>query len=185
MENLPEDTTPEEKAQISQLCFGKRNRGTLLSQAHMSATDPADIRPSHYSRKVDLRTLGVDVYTATLKFAQKAWPELNLKHDQQIHTGGTLFLARRVAEHLDFIIKAGIRYGSTSSSRTLADRYILAKLDGQLCACRIEHHFRLTVGDNVPILAVAVRHFLTDDNLPSLPWDLQQVIFHFSFLLYC
>lgn len=79
-----------------------------------------------------------------------------------------------MAEQLDFIYKAGIRYGSTLSRRTLADRYVLARLsNSQLFACRIEHHFRLTVDGKEPAIAVAIRRFVTSESLPTTPWDLQ------------
>ncbi|KAG8696401.1 hypothetical protein FRC08_007178 [Ceratobasidium sp. 394] len=172
VENLPDDVCDEEKSAIARLCFNQETRGTLLSQAAQFTGATATIRASKHPRKTDLRQLGPEVYLAALVFAQRTWPHLNLKHDQLYSEGGMLFLSGQVAELLNFIYKSGVRYGCTSSRRTLADRYILARLDAALVACCIEHHLKLTVGSEAPVYAVAVCRFVIPDPQPQTPWDL-------------
>ena len=82
----------------------------------------------------------------------------------------------QLVELLDFVYIAGVRYGCTSSRRTLNDRHIMARFpDSQLSACRIEHIFRLCIKNEEPILIAAVRRFVACEDLPILPWDLRYV----------
>ncbi|CAE6386441.1 unnamed protein product [Rhizoctonia solani] len=173
VENLSDNITHEEKVAVSKLCYTEPGRGTLLAQAAGLSNNEFAIRTPRHLRKINLQAIDIDVYPAALRFAQDTWPHLDLKHERSDTPGGMLFLSHRVAEIMDFIYKSGVRYGSTSSQRTKNDRYIIARFcNGHLAACRIEFIFRLTVGTEKPELAIAVRRFITSNEIPEMPWDL-------------
>lgn len=72
-----------------------------------------------------------------------------------------------------FILRAGIRYGSCTAPRTDADQYALVSIDGELVPCRIIHHLQIQFHDNAaPVLCSVVRRMVSDDRIPSMPWDL-------------
>ncbi|KAB5590975.1 hypothetical protein CTheo_5591 [Ceratobasidium theobromae] len=189
VESLLSNITNEEKLTIAKLCYSQPGRGTLLAQAALPDSDNLDsdsesgvgnfqaIRTPQHSRIPTLQQVGNDIYLALLRFAQARWPDYHLKHDQNQEAGGTLFLLAQMVELLDFVYINGVRYGCTSSRRTLNDRHIVANFsDSQLHACRIEYLFRIHVKSEAPVLIAAVKCFVTSNNLPTMPWDLRCVI---------
>lgn len=171
MESIPEGLTEKEKDLISDLCFTERKQGTLLSTG-ANLSDTCSVKTSKSTPLIDLYSLGTGIYSLFLDYAQSKWPDLNLVHERDYNNNGTLFLAKKVARHLDFVKKNGIRFGSTSSARSDADRYVLVKINGNRVPCQIEWLVQLQVPTEAAVLCAVVSPFVANFDIRQTPWDL-------------
>ncbi|KAF8594834.1 hypothetical protein BDV93DRAFT_565008 [Ceratobasidium sp. AG-I] len=171
VESIPDGVTEQEKDIISSLCFARRNCGTLL-ETSANLSDGHLLEAPKFAAPLDLHSLGPGIYSLFLAFAQSTWPQLNFSHEQDYNQAGNLFLAKKVARHLNFIKRSGIRFGSSSSAQTDADRYVLARLDGRQVPCQIEWLVRLQVAHEDVFLCAVVSPFVSDHNIMRTPWDL-------------
>ncbi|KAF8599098.1 hypothetical protein BDV93DRAFT_407383, partial [Ceratobasidium sp. AG-I] len=171
VESMPGEVTEQEKNVIAKLCFTSENRGTLLaSSANLNSS--VALETSKSAPALDLYLLDQSVYPLLLQFAQTCWPHLNLISERNYHQTGTLFLSKKVARHLDFVSRNGLRFGSTSSTRTHADSFALAQLGNQKTPCQIQHLVRLEVGTEATVICAIISPFVTNSSIAATPWDL-------------
>lgn len=114
-----------------------------------------------------------NLYERLLTHVSKIWPELKLSNDRRYSDGLTPFYAHSTTHSLAFILKNGLRYGSTAAIRTNADIYACVDIDGSRCPCEIAAHFEVTISEGKRHYCSIIRRFDGGEDLPSMPWDMQ------------
>ena len=93
--------------------------------------------------------------------------------------GLTPFYAHSTTRSLAFILKNGLRYGSTAAIRTDADIYACVDVDGSRFPCEIAGHFEVTISEGRQHYYSIIWRFVGGNDLPSMPWDLKYFQIYF------
>lgn len=104
------------------------------------------------------------------------WPDMDLISESSQQQHGLRFISDNVAHCLPYIWKDGIRYGAKSNARTAADSLaFISSPDGSRTAAEILNLFVIAILGSglLPHVCALIRRFYVDNNIPSLPWDLQ------------
>jgi hypothetical protein len=93
--------------------------------------------------------------------------------------GLTPFYAHSTTHSLAFILKNGLRYGSTAAIQTDADIYACIDVDGSRFLCEIAGHFEVTISEGRQHYCSIIQCFVGGDDLPGMPWDLKYLQIYF------
>ncbi|KAG1737091.1 uncharacterized protein EDB91DRAFT_1249738 [Suillus paluster] len=110
-------------------------------------------------------------YPILLQYFHSLRPDLNLVGDLSCDNG-TPFYANKVARALTYIRKDGIHYGCTMNRRTQANSFAFISQGRTRVPVQIMALFMVGVLDVVPHVCAVVRRLVSDDNIPTMPWDL-------------
>jgi hypothetical protein len=135
-------------------------------------TLPASTNP----KPTNLRALPAHIYPLLLRFAQQHWSAISVVDDFTVVKGDEIpLVASRCARSLPFIVKDGIRFGCSTAKRTQDDQDACADLECGRVPCKIRYHFELAVGNEAPVICSVIERWFADENIPTMPWDLQYV----------
>lgn len=113
-----------------------------------------------------------------MAFARTHWPHLVIVDDFAIcPTGSTILSASRSTKSLEYVFKDGARYGCTASitrqaGTSTGDHFACVDINGGRHPSKILNHLLVTVADQPPIHLSVIQRMYSDDDLPSVPWDL-------------
>ncbi|KAF8595852.1 hypothetical protein BDV93DRAFT_456040 [Ceratobasidium sp. AG-I] len=147
-EFLPANVSEDERSIFQQLSQTYSKRGTLNSGGNSaeSLLNPLIFTYRQPKTCINLHSPAYDsIYHLLLAFVQTRWPNLNLKHDLQLSSGGMLFLSDRTTRRLPFITRAGIRYGSSTAQRNKRDQWALIEIESKVIPAQLVYHFEITV----------------------------------------
>ncbi|KIY48977.1 hypothetical protein FISHEDRAFT_42291 [Fistulina hepatica ATCC 64428] len=132
------------------------------------------LTPKTCKKLVNIRKLPhAEIYGLLLQYARTVWPDRNVVSDYLL--GGpmtTALISTSCARIFPFIYKGGVRYGSSYDLRSSADKHAIVSIDGISLPCELIYHFALSIPAQEPVICSVIRRLLSDDGIPSFPWDL-------------
>ncbi|KAL1949361.1 hypothetical protein VTO73DRAFT_8242 [Trametes versicolor] len=175
LSSLPPDATPQERSLLTRVCREQgAARGTLRTQISAFAQGATSIlKPKRVKKFADLRKLAhTGVYCLLLDYARTLHPELNIGDFMSLERHDAILVPDACAKLLPFVVKDGLRFGSTADSRTQADIIACVDFRDARIPCRMLYHFELQIADKPPVLCSVVERLTADGDIPSFPWGL-------------
>ncbi|KZV89382.1 hypothetical protein EXIGLDRAFT_771823 [Exidia glandulosa HHB12029] len=177
--NLPDDAEDCERDSLTEIIKeDARRRGSLLTQLAVAQSEedggvialPKKSQPFHVHKRATADQYP-QLYRLLLEFSRQQWPTVNVISESSLDDG-SLLLADSSVTSYPYIRRLGIRYTSSTNSRTDTDRFAMLRLDDILVPAEIVYILRLEVADAPPLVCLAVRRLATDLEMPIFPWDI-------------
>jgi hypothetical protein len=186
---LPDDASPHERSLVDKFIKTEASnaRGGMMTQIAIFRSEaridtitlpkvlgkPINL---HQVKLPDARCPSNDVYTLLFEYYRTLWPNSPLRRELSFDEGH-VFMGSEVARRLPYIRKDGLRYGSLGNPRSNVDSFAFIEREGCRLPVQICDLFAVKVpelGRPTHVCAI-VRRLLSDDNVPSTPWDLLYV----------
>jgi hypothetical protein len=183
---LPPDASPHERRLVERIINteASKERGGMMTQIAIFRGEASADRvslPKRLPKPTNLHTInlsgpganGTDLYTLLFNHCRQLWPDLRLRRELSLEEG-TSFIGSKVARRLPYVRKDGLRYGSTSNTRSKADSFAFIEYGGTRVPVQIKDIFAVQIQDSGKPLHVCavVQRLFSDQELPHMPWDL-------------